>query len=98
MKSKVIDFLNKEWEKTKGKTSRIKGFYSKHSDLIDTAVYEGGISSAIVAGLNPDIVFGAGIAGLSALFTKWGFGEKKKYGGSFWQAGMKRKERLEDVI
>jgi hypothetical protein len=97
-KRKIIEFLNREFGKIKHEPAKIREFYRKHNDLIDMAVMEGGLSSVFLAGLNPEIVIGAGAVGLGALMTKWSLKEKKLYGGSFWQAGMKGKERLEEVI
>jgi hypothetical protein len=97
-KQKIINFLNREWERVKREPSKIKEFYKKHGNLIDTITYEATVGSLLLSGLNLEILFPIQIAGLGVLGGKWARAEKELYGGSVWQAGMKRRERLEEVI
>lgn len=95
---KAIRFLNREWEKIRGEPSKVREFYQKHKDLIDTAFVEVSVPSLLMAGLKPELAVIIGVGEFIGLMGKKAFEEKKMFGGSVWETGMKRKERLEEVI
>ena len=97
-KLKTIRFLNREYEKVKGEPSKVREFYNKHKDLIDTAFMGLSISALLASGLRPELAVVVGMGEFIGLMGKWAYEEKKQLGGSIWQAGMKRKTRLEEVI
>jgi hypothetical protein len=66
--------------------------------LIDTAVVEVSVPSLLVAGLKPELAVIIGMGEFIGIMGKRAYEEKKMFGGSFWQAGMSKKRRLEEVI
>lgn len=97
-KLKVVRFLNKEYEKVKGEPSKVREFYNRHRDIIDSAFAETSVLALLASGLKPELAVVIGMGEFIGLMGKWAYEEKKELGGSIWQAGMKRKERLEEVI
>ena len=98
-KLKIVRFLNREYEKIKGEPSKVREFYQRHKDLIDTAFVEVSVPSLLVAGLKPELAVVIGMGELIGFFGKKAYEEKKKFGGTVWQAGMTRKQReLDEVI
>jgi hypothetical protein len=97
-KLKVIRFLNREYEKIRGEPSKVREFYQKHKDLIDTAFVEVSVPSLLMAGLKPELAVIIGVGEFIGLMGKKAYEEKKMFGGSVWEAGMSKKRRLEEVI
>lgn len=82
----------------KGEPSKVRGFYNRHKDLIDTAFVEASVPALLASGLRPELAVIIGIGGFIGLMGKKAYEEKKMFGGSIWEGGMGRKRRLEEVI
>jgi hypothetical protein len=99
-KRKIIEFLNKEWEKVKGEPSKIKEFYTRHRDSIDTLFVISSVPALLSSGLVPEIALMVGGGEMGVWLAKKAYEEKKSYGlGSIWETGeYESRKRLGKIL
>jgi hypothetical protein len=95
---RIVHYLNEEWEKVRHSPAKIHEFFTKHHGAIEDAVMFSSTAGGLLTGLNPQILIFMGFGELATWSALKAIEEKKKYGGSFWDAGMNKKERLGEVI